>query len=150
MEIKQSLEHSEFLTETKDGMDIAVCAINTTTHVAQFSGAFNNLYLIRNKEMVVYKGDHQPIGVFDEEKEFVNHEFTLQKNDTIYMFTDGYVDQFGGEYGRKFLIRNFKQLLLEIAHLPMTEQKDILENTLDKWKQGYSQIDDILILGFKI
>jgi serine phosphatase RsbU (regulator of sigma subunit) len=150
LELRQSLENSEYKADTKDGMDIALCAINTNNLTAQYSGAINNLYLIRDKNLVVYKGDHQHIGILDEEKDFTSFELQLKKDDILYMFTDGYVDQFGGKTGRKFLIKHFKQLLLEITQLPMEEQKTVLEKTLDDWQKGYQQVDDILVLGIKI
>jgi len=149
-ELKQSIENSEMQTGTRDGMDIALCVINKDNFTAQFSGAINNLYIIRNNKLLVYKGDHHHIGLYDEEKDFSTFDLQLEKNDLLYMFTDGYVDQFGGKKGSKFLIKNFKELLLKIAHLPMDEQKASLEQTLDDWKKGHQQVDDILVLGIKI
>ncbi len=150
IELKQSIDHSEYEADSKDGMDIALCAINIDDYSAQFSGAINNLYIIRNNNLLVYKGDHQHIGIYDEEKAFTNFEIQLEKDDILYMFTDGYVDQFGGKDGRKFLIKHFKQLLLNIANFPLSEQKAILEKTLNDWQKGYQQVDDILVVGVKI
>jgi serine phosphatase RsbU (regulator of sigma subunit) len=149
-EIKQSLGQKGVEFETNDGMDISFCSINTNNLQAQFSGAYNHLYLLRDKEIQVYKGDRQPIAIYDAEKPFTNHSIQLQKGDTLYMFTDGYIDQFGGEKGRKFLIKNFRKLLIEIGHLPIKKQEKILTETLRNWKQGYPQVDDILVVGIKI
>jgi serine phosphatase RsbU (regulator of sigma subunit) len=150
LELKQSVEYSKYESDTRDGMDIALCSVNLDNLTAQFSGAINSLYIIRDKKLIVHKGDHQHIGLFDEEKKFNSIELKLQKGDNLYMFTDGYVDQFGGESGRKFLIKNFKNTLLDIAGMPMEEQKSILEKTLAGWQKGYQQVDDVLVLGIKI
>lgn len=149
-EIKQSLGQKGVEFETNDGMDIALCNIETHSLKACFSGAYNDLFLIRNGELKILKGDKQPIAIYDNEKPFTNYEIQLEKGDVVYMFTDGYVDQFGGELGRKFLIKNFRKLLTSIAHLSMEEQRIVLKDTLLNWKKGYPQVDDILVVGIKI
>ncbi len=136
--------------ETKDGMDLALCVINTKTKVLQFSGANNPLYLLRNNELIEFKGDRQPIGIYIKEKPFTNHIFQLKKNDNLYTFSDGYVDQFGGEKGRKFMKKRFKNLLLNIQNKGMAEQKQILDKTLENWKGNLRQIDDVIIIGVTI
>ena len=137
--------------EAKDGMDIAICMINKKTMKLEYAGAFNPLYLIRDNELIKIKGDRMPIGIyFRKQKYFTNHEIDLKKGDTFYIFSDGYVDQFGGEKGRKFMAKNFQRMLLNIQHLTMDEQKQYLENTLDEWMDGYQQIDDILVVGVRI
>jgi serine phosphatase RsbU (regulator of sigma subunit) len=149
-EVKYSLEQKTIKARNKEGMDMTILIIDQQTKQAQFAGAHNQMILIRNKELTVYKGDRQPIGISENEEKFHNHHLQLQKNDMIYMFTDGYTDQFGGEYGRKFMIKNFKQLLLKVSELPIDKQKAMIKQTLDSWKKGFQQIDDILVVGIKI
>jgi len=136
-----------------DGIDMGICIINHKTLEIDFAGANNPLYLIRNGEITVFRENRNPVGIHPFEKSFQNHEFNLQKNDRLYMFSDGYIDQFGGESGRKFLKKNFQRLLLHIANqdLPMQTESEILEETLDQWRgEKHPQIDDVLIVGVKI
>ncbi len=137
--------------EAKDGMDIALCIIDYNKMFLQFAGAYNPLYLIRNGELSITKGDKMPIGIYiTEQKNFSNHEFSLNKGDTIYLFSDGYADQFGGSKAGKFMTKPFKKLLLEIQNETMKRQKEILNETIEKWKGNLDQIDDILVIGIKI
>ena len=149
--VKKMLKQRGEKDEAKDGMDISLCVLDLENDVLQFAGAYNPLYLIRNGELIVYKADKMPIGIHIFEKEsFTNHEIQLQKGDTFYIFSDGYVDQFGGEKGRKFMVKPFKELLLEIQDKSMDEQKAILDDVLTHWMKGFNQIDDILVIGFRI
>jgi serine phosphatase RsbU (regulator of sigma subunit) len=134
----------------KDGMDIALCSLNNEELKVQFSGANNPIYLIRNGELIETKGDKQHIGKHHKESPFNNHEIELQKNDTLYIFSDGYADQFGGPKGKKFMYKQFKALLLEIVDKPLETQKNILDQRLEEWKGNLEQIDDICIIGFKV
>ncbi len=147
-EIKISLRQDE--NEIKDGMDLALCIINTKKNELQFSGANNPLYLFRNNELIEFKADRQPIGIYRKEKDFTNHVFQLEKNDLLYMFSDGYLDQFGGEKGRKFMRKQFKEVLHKNQNRTMIEQKNILNETFENWKKNTEQIDDVLVLGVKI
>ena len=116
-----------------------------------FAGAYNPLYLIRNSELIEYKGDKMPVGVHINEKEtFTIHEISIQKNDCIYMFSDGYVDQFGGNDNRKFMAKNFKELLTKISAKDMQEQRTILDDTIDQWIGPHDQLDDILVMGIRL
>lgn len=136
---------------SKDGMDIAIYIIDEETQTLQFAGANNPLILIRNNELIHIKGDKMPIGFhLRGELSFTNHVMEIQKGDVIYTFSDGYVDQFGGEDGRKFMIKNFKELLLEIHHKPMSEQKIILDETLKNWHGNTPRIDDVVVMGVRI
>lgn len=140
-------------SKASDGIDMAICIINHKTNQMDFAGANNPLYLIRNQEVLVFKENRNPVGIHPYEKPFKNHEYSLQKDDRIYMFSDGFIDQFGGPSGRKFLKNNFQRLLLHIAkqNLPMQTESEILEETLEQWRGDiHPQIDDILILGLKI
>lgn len=137
--------------EQQDGMDLALCVIDMKAKKVQYSGAYNPLYLIRNKEMIEYKPDKMPIGIHRDKKEpFSNNLFDVEIGDALYMFSDGYVDQFGGPKQKKFMSKNFKDLLLEIHEKPMEEQKEILNTTIEDWMGKVEQIDDILVMGMRI
>ena len=136
--------------ESRDGMDIAFCALNKETLELQYSGAHHPLYLFRDGEFTIIEGDRMPIGVSRRKKDFTNHHIQLKKGDTLYMFSDGFADQFGGEDGRKYLIKRFKQLLKMIHRESMEHQKEVLENEYNVWKGKFDQVDDILILGLRI
>lgn len=137
--------------ETQDGMDIALCAINTKDLSLQFSGAYNPLYLIRDNELIKYKADRMPIGIYyKQKKEFKSHTIQLEKNDKIYLFTDGYIDQFNEFSGEKLMTRNFSRYLLKSNHLPMESQVKYLNKKLKDWQGKIEQVDDILIIGLKI
>lgn len=150
-EIIESLKQTGEDFKTKDGMDVVLCAIDHDNNKLEFAGANNPLFLVRDGELVVYKGDKQPVGYhIGEPKPFTNHVLDVQKGDRIYIFTDGYQDQFGGEKERKFLVKRFRNLLLEIHKEPMAEQKEILDTTIEEWMINTFQVDDILVLGFEI
>jgi len=137
--------------DTKDGMDIALCTYDLGSMNLNYAGANNPLYLIRNNELLEEKPDKQPIGYFlDELTPFTNVNLEIKKGDTIYIFSDGYADQFGGPKGKKFKYRPFKELLLSLQGTPMKEQRDVLDKTIEDWKGELEQIDDICILGVKI
>ncbi len=148
--VKKSLNQNNQNTSTKDGMDLALCIIDTQTGIIQFSGANNPLLLARNQEIITYKPVKNPIGIYPKEKPFVSENITSQKNDVIYIFSDGYIDQFGGEKGDKYKMQRFKDFLISISSKPMEEQKVLLENEFKKWKNNREQIDDVLIMGIKL
>ncbi|MBI4645324.1 MAG: tetratricopeptide repeat protein, partial [Bacteroidia bacterium] len=148
---------SSFTMAVKDGMDIALCIIDSESKKLEFAGANNPLYLIQSVakqpiELKEIKADKMPIGIHytEEEKPFTNHAIQLSGGDTIYIFSDGFVDQFGGHQGRKFKSFQFKQLLLSINEKSMLEQKQIIEEAFKEWKGNLDQVDDILILGIRI
>jgi len=149
--IISSLRQTGSSGESRDGMDVALCIIDHKHKMLEFSGANNPLYLIRDGELTHIKGCKMPIGIHRRAKEsFVNHFINLKQDDLIYIFSDGYVDQFGGESGRKFLSANFKELLINNADKKLVEQKQIVEKTFEDWKGDRKQLDDILVIGFKI
>ena len=149
--VKASLHQTGKDDEAKDGMDIALCVIDLDNLKMQYSGAYNPLYLIRNQKLISLKADRMPIGIYLVEKEsFTNHEMEIQKGDIIYIFTDGYIDQFGGLNARKFKLAPFKDLLISIKEKPMKEQKQILEQKFSDWRGSHEQIDDVLVMGIKI
>jgi len=138
----------------KDGMDIALCAINKANMTMEYAGAYNPVYLVRCGNLKKLAVDKIAINLFtsDETKEFTNQKITIEKGDLIYLFSDGYADQFGGPKGKKFNYSNFMDLILSIYHLSMSEQKEIFNNNIEEWRSisGDEQTDDILIFGFKI
>lgn len=149
--VKESLHQTGKDDEAKDGMDIALCIIDPAKQKMQYSGAYNPLYLVRNDDLISLKADRMPIGIHIVEKEsFTNHEIDIHKGDIIYIFTDGYIDQFGGDDSRKFKIAPFKKLLISLKDKPMNKQKEKLEKEFDKWKGNRDQIDDVLVMGIKI
>lgn len=138
--------------EMMDGMDIALCSLSLTGNrwSLEYAGANNSIYFIRNRELKEIKADKQPIGKFFDRKPFTQHEIEIQKGDTIYAFSDGYADQFGGLKGKKFKYKQFEELLLSIQDKTMTEQREILNDAIDNWRGDLEQIDDICIIGAKI
>ncbi|MBN1185096.1 MAG: tetratricopeptide repeat protein [Bacteroidales bacterium] len=136
----------------KDGMDISLCILDLSKNTLEFSGAFSALYLFINNDFLEVKGDKMPIGFYRSKADapFTKHTIELKENNMIYMFTDGYIDQFGGENGDKFKTDNFKNLLQVIYTKSMIYQKEILYDNHMLWKGTYDQIDDILIFGLRI
>ncbi|HON52946.1 MAG TPA: 7TM diverse intracellular signaling domain-containing protein, partial [Bacteroidales bacterium] len=137
---------------TRDSMDISICLIDHTTKIMEYAGAYNPIYIIRNQELYELTVDKFSLhkDYASEMPKFTNKIYTLQENDRVFMFTDGYADQFGGENNKRYSKRRFKQLLVQSASKPMSEQKTILEMTHDNWKGKLEQVDDILVLGFEI
>jgi len=138
--------------EIKDGMDISLCGINILTNKMQWSGANNQLLYIKNngKELLEIKADKQPIGKTEYPKSFTSHILELQKGDIIYLMTDGYPDQFGGDKGKKYKYKQLEDLLLANSNKPLEEQKNILSQSFDNWKGALEQVDDVTIIGIKI
>ncbi len=136
-------------TIIRDGMDIGLCAIDIEKKKIEFSGAFFPLYLIRDNSLVEIKGDKLIIGMNPTGISYTNHEMDLQEDDVLYIFSDGYVDQFGGTENRKFMYRRFRYLLTTIHRFPFPDQKVILEDNIKKWMAGTAQVDDIMVIGFK-
>jgi len=135
-----------------DGMDLALIAFNKKKFTLEFAGAYNPLYVVRKGELFVYKGDRFPIGMttMDEKKNFTNQPVDIQPGDMLYMCSDGYADQFGSYEGKKYKSGNVKKLLLEIWHLPVSEQKERLEKVIMDWKGVRDQVDDIMFIGTRI
>ncbi len=150
-EVRTALKQRETASETRDGMDISILCI--TGNEVQYAGAHRPLYIIRNEsnELTELKADKFSIGGIQEEKRtFTNHMLTLQKNDLVYLSSDGYADQFGGESGKKLMTKNFKEMLITMRAEPMREQKKTLENSIESWKGIREQVDDILVIGIRI
>jgi phosphoserine phosphatase RsbU/P len=137
--------------EASDGMDISLTMISPDNKKLYFAGANNPLYLVRNNNIEIIKGDRMPIGIhLNFQRPFTLIELDVKKGDMVYLFSDGYADQFGGERNKKFRYKSFQDLLLEIHRKPLDQQKTILEKTIIDWKGNHNQVDDILVLGYKI
>lgn len=134
----------------QDGMDISLCALNIETGEMQWSGANNPIWILRDNNLIEIKGDKQPVGKYDTMHPFTNHKVPIQKGDTLYLFSDGYADQFGGQNNKKLTKAKFKELLLEIQNLNMLNQRNYLYEFHNKYKGSNEQVDDILIMGVKI
>lgn len=146
--LKQDKERSD----TKDGMDIALICFDKLNNTLEYAGAKNPLYIIRNNELNEIKADRFPVGVYskDELQQFRNHSQKVQTNDCIYIFTDGIADQFGGAEEKKFKYARLRELLLKICPLEMSAQKNNLQDVFENWKNGFEQVDDVLVIGIRI
>lgn len=138
--------------DVNDGMDISLCAFNTKTLELQWSGANNPLWIIRHdsEEVTEVKANKQPIGRYSSYESFQTHTFQLQQGDLIYLFTDGFSDQFGGENSKKYKARNMKELLLRIRSHSMDEQKNLLLAEFEEWRGNLEQVDDVCVLGIRV
>ena len=147
--IKGSLRQTGKDGEARDGMDVSLCIVNRDSGAVTYSGANSPLYWVENGVLNEIKPTKNPIGIYPNETRFTDHNLALNKGTMIYMFSDGYYDQIGGE-GRKFLSKNFKIMLSEISHLPAGEIKEKLLQTHLSWKNNEEQVDDILVIGVRI
>ena len=169
-----ALKQKGLISEQKDGMDMSLCVIDTETNKVEFSGANNPLYIVsKSKELKISEGatvklneglfeeeidynlfevkaDKMPIAIYEKMDNFYNNEIQLEKGDCIYMFSDGFADQFGGPKGKKFKYKPFKRLILGNSQKPMQEQKELLEKSFIEWHEGYDQIDDVVVIGVRI
>lgn len=138
--------------EVKDGMDCALIAIDKNTRKIEFSGANNPLWIVHKNtaEVQEIKGDKQPIGKFDHAVPFSTHEVQLEEGDCLYFFTDGYADQFGGMKGKKLKYRPFQEMLIKNMHLPMHEQKSLIEDAFIEWMSDFEQVDDVCVIGLRV
>jgi len=151
-ELNKNKQHTPY----PDGMDVALCCLNLDTNLLEFAGAMRPLLIVRNKEIIEIKPSRFPIGFYkDISKEFVTEKISLQPNDAFYIFSDGFIDQFGGDTsihknGKKLNKVRFKELLLTINDMKTDEQETFLEYALNNWKQQIEQTDDIVVIGVKI
>ena len=148
--VKSYLGQTGAKEETKDGMDMALCVWDTETNDLNFAGAYNPLLLIRNSELEVFDAVKCPVGIHTRELDFVDKYTKVQRGDRLYMFSDGYSDQFGGKNMEKFKLSRFKKLLVETSKLPMARQREKIEENFYQWKQDFVQIDDVCVLGVEI
>ena len=149
-ELEKSINKNQDAT-FNDGMDVSLIRINKTTNELAFAGAFRSILISRDSGITELKGSRYPIGFYSGiEKQFDTQLFQLQKNDGVYLFTDGFIDQFGGEKNKKLNKSNFKDLLSTINDMNMEEQEAFLEYSFNNWKQDNDQTDDVLVIGIKI
>ena len=151
-EVVKALHQDTDRVQSKDGMEMSLCVIDEKANEIEFSGAMNPLYLVKDDVVSIVKPDTKGIGGDsnpDKEIEFTNQIIPIQKNMSVYMFTDGYMDQFGGPENKKFNIPNFKKMLLEMQTVDMNKQRDVLEKTIQSWQGKQRQVDDILVIGMR-
>ncbi len=147
----RSLKQTGEEGEVSNGMDIALCIINMQDYSLQYAGAYNPLYIVRKSELIIVQADHMPIGIHLKfASPFINHSIKLQERDMIYLFTDGFIDQFGGPLGKKLRSNAFQQLLLDECENPVKKQKEALFSFFGRWKGNNPQIDDVLVMGLRI
>lgn len=158
-------KNTEYMT-IRDGMDLSICCIDKKNNTVEYSGAQNNLYLLRNNKELIngvesninendinlfeFKADKMAVGGAKNDKKYITHSISLEKKDTIYLFSDGYPDQFGGPKGRKFMYKQFKKMFLDVQNLPMDKQLSHIDNTMVDWMGNREQLDDICVMGVKI
>ena len=143
-------KNNEVGDEIQDGMDASLANLNLTTLQLEWAGANNPLWIVRGTEIIEIKANKQPIGKTDYLEPFTNHHIQLQKGDTIYLFTDGYADQFGGEKGKKLSKNKFKELLISIQNKSMNEQREALYESHITWRGANEQVDDICLIGVRV
>jgi len=136
----------------RDGMDISVISYDILEHTVEYAGAYQPLYHVRDGKVTIYRGDRFPIGMIDGQarKSFTNHKVDVKSGDMLYIFTDGFADQFGGEHEKKFKTINIRSLLAEIYMFSVEEQKRRLEKAIREWMGELAQVDDILFIGTRV
>ncbi|GAB4287597.1 MAG: hypothetical protein Kow0068_13350 [Marinilabiliales bacterium] len=162
-EIIKALKQKGEAGEQKDGMDMALISYNKNNNIVQFAGANNSIYVVSNEQNeeldnLIYeqpyfyeiKPDKMPIAIYEKMDSFTTHEFKLKHGDVLYLFSDGFADQFGGNKGKKFMYKPFKKLLKDISNQPMINQLEHLETTYNNWKGEFEQVDDVTVIGIRI
>ncbi|MFN6038847.1 MAG: PP2C family protein-serine/threonine phosphatase, partial [Bacteroidota bacterium] len=147
--VKRSLKTRKF-QERKDGMDISFVTINQETNELWYSGANNPAWVLHNGEIIELIPDKQPIGVYEVEKDFTKKYLKLHKGDIVYLFSDGFADQFGGPKGKKFKYKQMEDLFKSISSLSMSEQKEKIQKAFEEWRGDLEQIDDVTVVGIKV
>lgn len=150
--MSEKMRHTIDDVKVRDGVDISLATIDPDTLELNYAGAYNPLYLFRGKQFTEFKADKISIGIFaeDKTKKYTNHVIQLQTGDTLYLFSDGYADQFGGPQGKKFKLAQMKALLLNMQDQEMYQQHHLLEQTIETWKGSFEQVDDMLIIGVRV
>ena len=149
-EVIEALNQKGAMGEQKDGMDMALVNIDPNSLLCQYSGANSALYVLRRGKIRIYQADHMPLSYYEEMHPFKTHEIQLEAGDQLYLFSDGYADQFGGEKRKKFKYSRFRQLITEHADLSMPRQQQVLSDTIREWQGKHDQIDDMVIVGIRI
>ena len=150
--ITNTLHQTYEESSVKDGMDISICFLNMKEMTLQYAGAYNPMYLFRDGQLTIYRGDRFPVGMFvgEESKAFTNTEISVQKGDVVYIFSDGFADQFGGPKGKKLKLNGFRDILKELHDKPMNIQSELLALKLEDWMGKLEQVDDIVVMGVRI
>jgi serine phosphatase RsbU (regulator of sigma subunit) len=149
-EVIHALKQKETDSEIKDGMDICVCLLDPQKRTMQFAGALSPLWILSKGELTEIKGDKMPVAIHDNMKPFTNHWIDLKQGDTFYIFSDGFVDQFGGPNQKKYLSKNFKITLADIQSKSMYEQGAELDRIFEEWRKDVEQIDDVTVIGVRV
>jgi serine phosphatase RsbU (regulator of sigma subunit) len=145
-----SLSHTSLEQKAVDGIDLAFCKYDRKKKVLEYAGAFNPLYHFRKGELTEYKADRMPVGSYTPRaRSFTNNELQIKTGDVIYIFSDGFTDQFGGPENKKYSTRRFKQTLAEVVEMPMKKQYELLEDKFGEWKGETSQLDDVILIGIR-
>jgi serine phosphatase RsbU (regulator of sigma subunit) len=136
----------------KDGMDLSVVCIDNQMRTFEYAGAYNSIYYIHNKQLTEVKADKLPIGVNEDEVAdvYTNHGLPVFKGDMVYLFSDGYADQFGGPKGKKFKYKQLEETLIEVCEEPVDVQKQLIRKKFFDWKGNEEQVDDILVIGIRV
>jgi serine phosphatase RsbU (regulator of sigma subunit) len=149
-ELEKSINKNQDAT-FNDGMDVSLIRIDKVTNELAFAGAFRSILISKKGEITELKGSRYPIGFYSGiTKTYETQVFQLEKNDSVYLFTDGFIDQFGGEKNKKLNKSNFKELLSTIHEMDMNEQEAFLEYSFNNWKQDNDQTDDVLVIGIRV
>ena len=149
--IISSLNDKDSARETRDGMDIALCKLNFEKQIVEYAGANNPLVHVRDGKVNHIKANYQPVALTVGEKiPFTNHKIELKKGDMLYIYSDGFADQFGGEKGKKYMVTKFRAFLASISVYDVQEQKQKLEEEFENWKGSHDQIDDVCVMGVRI
>jgi serine phosphatase RsbU (regulator of sigma subunit) len=147
VEVIRTLNQYKTDNTIRDGMDIALIRFDPERRLLQFAGGCNPLYLIRNGELIETRANRYAIGMSETEKDFTNNEIQIESGDSIYIFSDGYADQFGGPDGKKLKIGKFKEYILKLQGHPMNEQKELLNKYFEDWVGNHEQVDDVTVIG---
>ena len=148
--VKEALQQTNVRNKQKEGMDMSICVIEKDKRTMYFAGANNGVFLVRNNTLYEHKPTKNPIGTYIKEVPFKEEKVELQAGDRLYLITDGYIDQFGGNEGKKYMKKQFKEDILEMSTKTMEQQKAELENNFENWKGDFQQTDDCTVIGLKI
>ena len=148
-EIMGALKQQEETSDVKDGMDMAICLLDYTSNTLQYAGANNPIWIFSKGELTEIKADKMPVSIHESMGPFTNHWIDLKKGDTFYIHSDGFADQFGGPNQKKFLSKNFKNVLLEMQNKPMLDQGAQLDSIFEEWRKEVEQIDDVTVIGVR-
>ena len=143
-DVIRSLKQTKGDGGVKDGMDMCVCLLDTDNKSLQFAGANNPLWMVSGGELTEIRGDKMPVSVHENMRPYTNHWLDLKKGDTFYVFSDGFVDQFGGPHQKKFLSKNFRKALCVLQQKTMLDQGAELDKIFEEWRKDVEQIDDII------